>query len=308
MAKILIIDDDEQVCRMVGEFLRCQGHEIATAINGRLGLSAAAAVQPDLILCDLDMPVLNGQEVVAALRLDERLGETPVIFLSGCTDRGQVRRSMNQGGDDFIAKPAALPEILEAVNARLNRHQKQRRQLDRQLDRAAEYFVGIIHDLNQQAPQVRWLAEIAAEKIDHQNRIVQQVRKSLDANDAFANKPAAIPPTAALLVKTNRRQHFVKLSEVKAILANGEYSMVYWGQDQHMMFRKPLKQWQAELLPDQFVRVHRQAIINLSFLDFVEKDAVGKSQIHLREFKQVIQVSQRGTPVFNRSLKKFKAG
>jgi len=304
MAKILIIDDDLQVGRVVGEFLRRHGHEIATATNGRQGLTAAAAGRPDLILCDLDMPGLNGQEVVSALRQDERLGETPIIFLSGCTERGQVRRSMNVGGDDFITKPAALPEILEAVNARLDRRQKQRKQLDRQLDRAAEYFVGVIHDLNQRAPEVRWLAEIATEKSAQQNQILQRVRKSLDA----ANSSATVPrPPSTLLVKSQNRQHFVKLSEVKALLANGEYSMVYWGQDQHMMFRKSLKQWQAELPADLFVRVHRQAIINLSLLDFVERDAAGKPHVHLREFKPVIEVSQRARSSFNRSLKKFKA-
>jgi DNA-binding response OmpR family regulator len=304
MAKILIIDDDLQVGRMVGEFLRRHGHEIATAANGRLGLTAAAAGRPDLILCDLDMPGLNGQEVVAALRQDERLGDTPIIFLSGCTERGQVRRSMNVGGDDFITKPAALPEILEAVNARLDRRQKQRKQLDRQLDRAAEYFVGVIHDLNQRAPEVRWLAEIATEKSAQQNQIIQRVRKSLDA----ANSSSAVPrPPSTFLVKSHNRQHFVKLSEVKALLANGEYSMVHWGTDEHMMFRKSLKQWQAELPAELFVRVHRQAIINLSFLDFVERDAEGKPHVHLREFKPVIEVSQRARPGFNRSLKKFKA-
>jgi DNA-binding LytR/AlgR family response regulator len=90
------------------------------------------------------------------------------------------------------------------------------------------------------------------------------------------------------------------------LLAEGDYSNVYWGKDQHMLFRKSLKQWHAALPPEQFVRVHRQAIINLKYLDFVEKDSEGKQQIHLREFKSIIPVSQRGAPIFNRCLKKFQ--
>ena len=90
-------------------------------------------------------------------------------------------------------------------------------------------------------------------------------------------------------------------------MAYGEYSNVYWGQDQHILFRKPLKQWELELPPEQFVRVHRQAIVNLAYLDFVEKDAAGKPQIHLRDFKEVIPVSQRETPNFNRCLKNFQS-
>ena len=136
MAKILIIDDDQQICRVLGEFLRRQGHESSFACNGNEGLLAVAASKPDLILCDLEMPGMDGQGVVSTLRQDQRLGEIPVIFLSGCTDRRQIRSSMNLGGDDFITKPAQLPEILEAVNARLARRQKQVRQLDQQIEQA----------------------------------------------------------------------------------------------------------------------------------------------------------------------------
>jgi len=307
MAKILIIDDDQQICGLVGQFLRQQGFEVTTAGNGEQGLKLAAAVLPDLILCDLDMPELDGQGVVSALRRDARLGEIPVVFLSACQERGQIRKSMNLGGDDFITKPAQLPEILEAVNARLNRRQKQRQQLDQQLETAAQIFVGIIHDLNQKEPEVRWLLEPATEMADQQNQILQRVRQSLAAGPASADEPVVPPPPASLLIKHNRRQQFLKLSEVKVLLACGEYADIYWGKDQHILFRKPLKQWEVELPPEQFVRVHRQAIVNLAFLDFVQTDAAGKPQIHLRDFKEAIPVSQREIPNFNRCLKNFQA-
>ncbi|HEX7569907.1 MAG TPA: response regulator transcription factor [Verrucomicrobiae bacterium] len=307
MAKILIIDDDQQICRLVGQFLRMQKHEITTATDGEQGLKLAAEVVPDLILCDLEMPELDGQGVVAALRQDARLGEIPVIFLSGCTDRSQIRKSMNLGGDDFITKPARLPEILEAVNARLNRRQKQLQQLDQQLETAVQIFVGIIHDLNQTGPEVRWLLDTNIEMADKQNQIIQRVRESLDAGRSNPEPPPAAPAPASLLIKSHNRQQFLKLSEVKALMAYGEYSNVYWGKDQHILFRKPLKQWELELPPEQFVRVHRQAIVNLAYLDFVEKDAAGKPQIHLRDFKEVIPVSQRETPNFNRCLKNFQS-
>ncbi len=307
MAKILIIDDDPQICRVLSEFLRRQGHEATIAANGNDGLLAAKSTSPDLILCDLEMPVLNGQGVVSALRKDNQLGEVPIIYLSGCTDRSQIRSSMNLGGDDFITKPAQLPEILEAVNARLGRRQKQVQQLDRQIEQAAEYFVGIIHDLNQSNPEVRWLADGSTEPVEQQNQIIKRVRQSLATKKSAA--PKITPPNlpTSLLVKNNNRQQYLKLSAVKALMANGEYSNVYWGKDEHLLFRKPLKQWEKELPAEQFVRVHRQAIINLEHLDFVEKDPTGKSRIHLREFKEVIPVSQRETAAFNRCLKNFKA-
>lgn len=307
MSKVLIIDDDQQICTVLGDYLRRKGYEAKTAGNGQEGLALAADMVPDLILCDLEMPEMDGQAVVSALRQDRRLGEIPVIFLSGCTERSQIRRTMNLGADDFITKPAELPEILEAVQARLSRRQKQLEQLDQQLNQAAQIFVGIIHDLNQQAPpEVRWLADGSGDMDEQKNQILQKVRQSLNVGKTAAVATEAAPAPPTLLLKDSNRQHFLKLSEVKALLANGEYADIHWGKDQHLMFRKPLKQWEMELPAEQFVRVHRQAIVNLSFLDFVEKDPAGRLQIHLRDFKQTIPVSQRETPTFNRLLKKFQ--
>jgi len=305
MTKILLIDDDPQICRLLGALLRRHGYAVTAAGNGQDGLKAAATVLPDLILCDLDMPGLNGQEVVSALRQDARLGEIPLVFLSACAERGQIRKSMNLGGDDFITKPAQMSEILEVVQARLGRRQKQREQLDRQLDKAAQIFAGIIHDLSQSGPQVRWVADASAEMAGQPNPILERVRRSLAARPASAEGPAAVPPPGSLLIKSSNRQQFLKLSEVKALTAHGEYSNIHWGKEQHFLFHKPLKQWEAELPPEQFVRVHRQAIINLAFLDFVEKNATDKLEIHLRDFKGIIPVSQRETPNFNRCLKNF---
>jgi CheY-like chemotaxis protein len=307
MAKILIIDDDQQVCSLVGGFLCRQGHDVSTATNGSKGLEAAAAFSPQLILCDLDMPGIDGLGVVTALRRDERQGEIPIIFLSGCIEHGRIRRTINLGADDFISKTVPLEEILDAVNARLTRHQHQCQRMERQIEAAAEVFVGIIHDLNQMAPPVRWLADAATGMASQKNRIIQRVRQSLDGvNPLTQNVSTTSSPPSSLIIKNNNRREFLKLSEVKALLAEGDYSNVYWGKDQHMLFRKSLKQWHAALPPEQFVRVHRQAIINLKYLDFVEKDSEGKQQIHLREFKSIIPVSQRGAPIFNRCLKKFQ--
>jgi len=255
MPKILIVDDDPQICSVLEQFLRKQGHEVAVAGNGEQGLKTATVWVPDLILCDLDMPGVDGQGVVTTLRQDARLGEIPVIFLSACTERDQIRKSMNLGGDDFITKPAGLQEILATITARLERRQKQQ----------------------------------------------QRLRQSLP------EEAASSPAPATVLIKDQNRQQYLKLSEVKAFIACGEYANIFWGKDQHVLFRKALKQWQAELPPEQFVRVHRQAIVNLAFLDFVEKDAKGKMLIHLKDFKEVIPVSQREMAGFKRSLKAFQA-
>ena len=300
--KILIIDDDPQLNQLVGTYLRRQGFEVNCAADGAQGLAATVANKPDLILCDLDMPTMDGQTVVAKLRQDENLGDIPVIFLSACTDRTQVRQTMNLGADDFLTKPAELLEIHDAIKARLSRHQQQRQRSVLQLKKAVEIFSGIVADLGSHTAGIQWLADAAA-----QRRLAAEQSASSPSGLGrcdLPNPPAT--PATSFLGKSANKKLFVKLSEVKIILADGEYSKVYWGKNQPMMFRKPLKQWIKELPDYHFVRVHRQAIINLNYLDCVEKQPDGKPQVRLRDYPDAIPVSQRCTPVLNRRLKSFR--
>ena len=307
MAKILIIEDDWQLQQLVSDFLSRHGHEVKTASDGGQGLLQVADFLPDLILCDLDMPGVDGKGVVSSLRQDDKLGEIPVIFLSACSDRKEIRRSMNSGGDDFISKPAELPEILETVNARIARLGQQRHRKAQQLDQAADFIAGIINNLDPAKSDIKWWSEAGESRSDSPNPIIQRVRQILKtqppAKHGEASSPGAL---STLMIKDENRRQYLQLSEVKVFLADGEYSVLYWGDHRHIMFRKPLKHWELELPPERFVRVHRSAIINLAFLDFVEQDLENKQHIHIKGFKQVIAVSQRAKAAFNRSLKKFR--
>jgi CheY-like chemotaxis protein len=296
MPKILIIDDDIAICQVLGKFLRRQGHEVITAADGKLGL-AAAVQKPDLIICDLAMPALNGHGVLAALRQDKRLEQVPFIFLSGSTSREQVRESMNLGGDDFIPKPASMAEILDTVNSRLQRHQRVQQRQEDDLKKAVEFFSGIVNDLGNPEAAIHWLAEAAAAERPGKNP------DSPHPLESVPKPPATVETATSFLARKDNRQYFVKLSEVKLLLADGEYSKAFWGKDQSMMFRKPLKQWEKELPENLFIRIHRKAIINLSFLDFVGKTPAGTPQVHLKDYPGAIEVSQRKVPALNRSLK-----
>ena len=301
MPRILIIDDDPQICRTLSKLLGLHGHVAITAADGKTGL-VAAGKKPDLIICDLDMPTLNGHGVLAALRQDKRLEEVPFIFFSGCATREQIRQGMNLGGDDFLTKPAEAFEILEAVNARLLRHRRQRQRQEQELKKAVDIFAGVVNDLGTPDAAIQWLAEAAT--TEPEGKGATAVRVPGAASPAAV--PSVLPANTATFLATNAgRQHFVKLSEVKLLLADGEYSKAFWGKDQRMMFRKPLKDWQQELPEQQFVRVHRKAIINLSFLDYVDKTPTGKPQVYLRDYREPIQVSQRKVSALNRSLKGF---
>lgn len=121
MKKILIIEDDRPTRDNLATILRMEGFETLTAPDGKRGVEAALNESPDLILCDVMMPELDGHGVLRALRDKPSTINTPFIFLTARGERTDIRAGMNLGADDYITKPATATELLAAVNARLKR-------------------------------------------------------------------------------------------------------------------------------------------------------------------------------------------
>lgn len=119
--KILIIEDQAPMRRNVALMLELEGYATCTAENGKLGIEVARKERPDLILCDVMMPELDGYAVVQTLRQDSSFANTPFIFLTAKSDRGDVRIGMNFGADDYLTKPVMRDDLMIAVEARLAR-------------------------------------------------------------------------------------------------------------------------------------------------------------------------------------------
>ncbi len=115
--------------RNIALLLELEGYEVFTADNGRTGLEQARQQRPDLILCDVMMPEMDGYTVVQELRSDAALATTPFIFLTARSDRGDVRVGMNFGADDYLTKPVVRDDLLAAVQVRLGRAETHERQL-----------------------------------------------------------------------------------------------------------------------------------------------------------------------------------
>jgi DNA-binding NarL/FixJ family response regulator len=119
--KILIIEDQAPMRRNIALMLQMEGYDVCTAENGRIGLETARRESPDLILCDVMMPELDGYGVVQALREDDEFAAVPFVFLTAKSDRADVRVGMNFGADDYLTKPVVRDELLAAVTVRLAR-------------------------------------------------------------------------------------------------------------------------------------------------------------------------------------------
>ncbi len=119
--KILIIEDQAPMRRNVALMLELEGYKTCVAENGRIGVEVARKERPDLILCDVMMPELDGYGVVQALREDTAFSNTPFIFLTAKSDRADVRVGMNFGADDYLTKPVVRDDLLAAIQSRLAR-------------------------------------------------------------------------------------------------------------------------------------------------------------------------------------------
>ena len=119
--KILVIDDESRMRKLVVEALAHEGYLTVEANNGREGVALAGRESPDLIVCDITMPEMNGHRVLQTLRDQPATAQIPFIFLTGWSEREDVRAGMNLGADDYLVKPVDPTELLAAVRSRLRR-------------------------------------------------------------------------------------------------------------------------------------------------------------------------------------------
>jgi CRP-like cAMP-binding protein len=124
MKTILLIEDDEAARTGTAELLTLAGYAVSTAENGKIGVEKARANPPDLVLCDIGMPVLDGYGVLYSFRQSSQLVRVPFIFLTARAERAEVRRGMELGADDYLTKPFESSELLSAIAGRFTRFQQ----------------------------------------------------------------------------------------------------------------------------------------------------------------------------------------
>jgi DNA-binding response OmpR family regulator len=116
---ILIIEDDEMIRSNLFDFLELENFNCLTAENGLIGLKLARQFNPDLIISDMNMPQLDGSEVLKSLRQDFRTARIPVIFMTANTDENNRDRAWQLGANDYLTKPISFSKLLTAINKQL---------------------------------------------------------------------------------------------------------------------------------------------------------------------------------------------
>jgi two-component system, sensor histidine kinase and response regulator len=121
MVSLLVIEDEDTIRENVKDILSGEGYEVLATNTGDDGIAIANERHPDLVLCDIAMPGMNGYEVLHRLRANKATNMIPFIFLTALSDRDNYRKAMELGGDDYLTKPFTATELLTSVKSRLGR-------------------------------------------------------------------------------------------------------------------------------------------------------------------------------------------
>jgi CheY-like chemotaxis protein len=174
MPLIVVIDDDAGTRLLVSQVLKKEGYQVMAAEDGAKGLALIREHKPDLVVSDVQMPLMDGFEVLDQVRNDAALATTAVILLTSLQDRSYMRQGMTTGADDYLTKPFAPQELREAVSAQLNKRDRADAMRTQVVDKAVQlaldeqrHKIGALYETRMvQALSEQWPESSAAQEQD----------------------------------------------------------------------------------------------------------------------------------------------
>jgi DNA-binding response OmpR family regulator len=208
MKKILLIEDNQDVRENTSEILALANYHVVVAENGKIGVELALHEKPDLIICDIMMPELDGYGVLHILSKKPETANIPFIFLTAKTEKSDVRKGMNLGADDYLTKPFDDTELLNAIETRLRRTE-----MFRHYDSSPEGLDAFMKD----AGQVLNLKDLGKDKK------VKTFKKKME------NFAEGDSPTHVYLVKTGNVKVYKSHPDGKELITNLYKANDYFG-------------------------------------------------------------------------------
>lgn len=124
MATVLVIEDEAPLRANLVRILSAEGHQVLTAADGDEGIRRAREGKPDLVICDVLMPRLDGYGVLASLRSQPETATTPFVFLTASADKEDLERGLKSGANDYVTKPFKIADLLAAIARQLPQNSK----------------------------------------------------------------------------------------------------------------------------------------------------------------------------------------
>jgi len=188
--KVLVIDDENTIREVVAITLRKNGYEVFTATNGAEGLELARKKLPNLIICDVRMVLVDGYEVLAAIRNNPSTASIPFIMVTSLASPEKMRQGMELGADDFLPKPFTPAQLLAAVHARLQKHQMLVQQAESKLELLRQHLsTALPHELRTPLNGILGYADILRKQsVDLEPREVAQMAERIFKNGRRLNR------------------------------------------------------------------------------------------------------------------------
>ncbi|HAV63968.1 MAG TPA: hybrid sensor histidine kinase/response regulator [Verrucomicrobiales bacterium] len=187
MKKILVIEDTPAMRELIVDTLTTHHYDCVAADDGLAGVDAARRYHPDLVICDIHMPRMDGYGVLEAIRTEATMSTMPFIFLTGATERTDIRRGMELGADDYLTKPFTIQELMASVTAQFEKQATIQRQSDRRLEELrGNITMALPHELRTPLNGILGLSSMLLEDGETMSR--EEVRENLQFIHQSANR------------------------------------------------------------------------------------------------------------------------
>ena len=235
MKKILLIDDEELVRQAMVYLLQHLKYETVGAPTGMNGIQIAQDLRPDLILCDVNMPGMDGHSVLKALRGDPMTRSIPFIFLTGQGEKDAFRRGMNSGADDYLTKPVSMEELKNAIESRLSRHADIAEQYAHELQVVEEKMNKLIYyDALTEFPNRMMVSEIMQQAVQSGSTSIGILCLSLDRFKRVNGSLGYYEGDFMLTLLAERLRKELKLKHSVARISQDEFAIFARGEKHHV--------------------------------------------------------------------------
>lgn len=250
METILFIEDDQAVRKNLGKLLSLNNYYPILAENGIMGLELADKLLPDLIICDIMLPDIDGYTILDKLSKSDKTNTIPFIFLTARAEMESLRKGMTMGADDYLLKPLKTNEILKVIRKRLDK----------------------------------------------------KILLSSKTVEAHENTSQNLSPEDSILITVESKVRSIKLKDIVCITSAGVYTYLHDVELKKCLIRKIIKEWMEILPPSQFMRIHRNAIINLSHIKNIDKCQNGTFTIYMNKYEDSLPSSHKYSGAIRKKL------
>ncbi|MFW5709505.1 MAG: hybrid sensor histidine kinase/response regulator [Chloroflexota bacterium] len=308
---ILIIEDDHAIRNNVLDILELEGFSVLEAENGGIGLGLLQTHQPDLILCDINMPDFDGYQILKFVRAHEPLTKTVFLFLTAMTDRNMVRQGMDMGADDYLTKPFTDEELVSAIRSRLNRHATLTTYTNEELETAKKQLSQLVaHELKTPLTSLVMIEQLISSKIETLSK--EQIQDLLDSWKSGAHRLHHLVEQMVLMTQIDSgvlNVRSIKTQGLPKRLATVLESAI--GVARQFAYRHPHgrvetmnEESQTQMLCDERSLRHALAEIVSNALDFSPEGTTVSITVNAEEDTARITITDNGPGLTTRRLKR----